>query len=96
MKVHATTTDFAYRAIAPPGSESAPSDEESELLEILTEWIQLHHRHGGDFSMDAIASAGDAGRKALRTGYSLQEAFEAARDAYFESLGHLAAREARD
>lgn len=65
---------------------------ESQLLDMLTEWIHRHHRDGGDFSAQAIASAGDVGRDALRSGYSIQEAFEAGRSAYFASLGHVEKR----
>ncbi len=59
---------------------------ESDLLELFAEWLQRHHRDGGDFSVDAIAAAGDAGRNALLCGYPLQEAFEAARSAFFATL----------
>lgn len=75
---------------AAPGDASAPMVAgESHLLDVITGWIRRHHRDGGDFSVDAIAAAGEAGRNALRSGYSLQEAFDLARSAYFFSLGHL-------
>lgn len=79
-----------------PATSDAGEDEqrprpgaEFEFLELLTDWIQRHHREGGDFSVEAIAAAGNAGRKALRSGYSREEAFDAARTAYFLSLGHV-------
>lgn len=68
---------------------ASQAGSESDLLELFAEWVQGHHRDGGDFSIDAIVSAGDAGRNALRSGYSLQEAFEQARNAYFVSLAHV-------
>lgn len=68
---------------------STPRGLESELLDALTEWIHRHHRDGGDFSMAAISAAGEAGRNALSSGYSLGEAFEAGRTAYFQMLGHV-------
>jgi hypothetical protein len=62
---------------------------EAELLELLTEWIQDHHRSGGEFSAAAIAAAGEAGRETIRSGYSLNEAFQAGRTAYFTMLERL-------
>jgi hypothetical protein len=61
-------------------------DSESEFLDLITNWIERHRLQGGDFSMKAMASAGDAGRNAIRSGYSKVEAFEASRTAYFITL----------
>lgn len=66
---------------------SPHSSGDAELFDLLTEWIQQHRRNGGDFSIDAIAAAREAGRTALRSGYSTAQAFEAARTAYFASPG---------
>ena len=68
---------------------SGKRGEESELLDLLTDWIQQHYRDGGYFSAAAIASAGEAGRDALTSGYSLHQAFEAGRTAYFMLLERL-------
>ncbi len=70
-------------------SGAGAGSRESELLDGLTEWIRRHHRQGGDFSGAAISAAGEAGLDALRCGYSLEEAFEAGRSAYFMVLGHV-------
>lgn len=63
-----------------------PNGAESQLIDDLTDWIQRHHRQGGDFSLGAISAAGETSRNALRSGYSLNEAFEAGRSAYFSAL----------
>ena len=71
------------------GPARAAAGRESDFLDELTQWIRRHHRDGGDFSTAAISEAGQAGVDALRAGYSSDDAFQAARNAYFDRLGRV-------
>lgn len=82
-----TTSQGVGRATAVPDlHDRAGLGKDSQVLDLLTEWIERYHRSGGELSMGAIDAAGEAARDALRSGYSLEEAFQAGRHMYFLTL----------